>query len=76
MPWREYPPSMRRSSNTSEVTVVRRASVRGNGRPRLVAGVAETVRTGIAKAAAAIDNGGAMDVLNKLIAVSNRGAGA
>ena len=46
------------------------------GAALFVAGVADTVKSGIATAAAAIDSGAAMDVLNKLIAVSNRGASA
>jgi len=41
-----------------------------------VAGAADTVKAGIARAADAIDSGAAMDVLNQLIAVSNRGASA
>ena len=46
------------------------------GAALFVAGAADTVKAGIAKAADAIDSGAAMDVLNKLIAVSNRGASA
>ena len=46
------------------------------GAALFVAGEADTVKAGIAQAAAAIDSGAAMDVLNKLIAVSNRGASA
>ena len=46
------------------------------GAALFVAGDAETVKAGIAKAAAAIDNGSATGVLDKLIAVSNRGASA
>ena len=46
------------------------------GAALFVAGDAETVKAGIAKAAAAIDNGSAKGVLDKLIAVSNRGASA
>jgi anthranilate phosphoribosyltransferase len=41
-----------------------------------VAGEAETVKDGIATAAAAIDSGKAMEALNRLIDVSNRGAQA
>jgi anthranilate phosphoribosyltransferase len=41
-----------------------------------VAGQADTVKDGIAKAAAAIDNGSARNVLEQLIAVSNRKSGA
>jgi anthranilate phosphoribosyltransferase len=37
---------------------------------------AETVKSGIAKAAAAIDSGAALDVLNRLIAISNQGVPA
>jgi anthranilate phosphoribosyltransferase len=46
------------------------------GAALFVAGDAETVKAGIAKAAAAIDDGSAKGVLDKLIAVSNRGASA
>ncbi len=46
------------------------------GAALFVAGVVDTVTAGIAKAGAAIDSGAAMGGLNKLIAVSNRGAGA
>ena len=46
------------------------------GAALFVAGVTGTVKAGIAKAAAAIDGGSAKDVLEKLIAVSNRGAAA
>jgi anthranilate phosphoribosyltransferase len=45
------------------------------GAALFVAGEAETVQAGIARAAAAIDSGAALKVLEKLIAVSNR-AGA
>ena len=46
------------------------------GAALFVAGDAETVKAGIGKAAAAIDDGSAKGVLDKLIAVSNRGASA
>jgi anthranilate phosphoribosyltransferase len=46
------------------------------GAALFVAGAADTVKAGIARAADAIDSGAAMDVLNQLIAVSNRGASA
>ena len=46
------------------------------GAALFVAGQAETVKAGIGKAAAAIDSGSAKTVLEKLIAVSNRGASA
>ena len=46
------------------------------GAALFVAGVADTVKAGIAQAAAAIDGGAAMNVLNKLVSVSTRGAGA
>jgi anthranilate phosphoribosyltransferase len=46
------------------------------GAALFVAGQAETVKDGIATAAAAIDSGGALAVLNELIAVSNSGGGA
>ena len=45
------------------------------GAALFVSGQADTVKAGIARAAAAIDNGAANAVLEKLIAVSNRGAG-
>lgn len=44
------------------------------GAALFVAGVTDTVTSGIATAAAAIDNGGAMQVLTRLVAVSNQGA--
>lgn len=43
------------------------------GAALFVAGEADTVKVGIAKAAAAIDSGQAKDVLGRLVAVSNRG---
>jgi anthranilate phosphoribosyltransferase len=46
------------------------------GAALFVAGHADTVKAGIAKAAAAIDRGAATEVLKQLVAVSNRGAGA
>ena len=46
------------------------------GAALFVAGQAETVKAGIGKAAAAIDSGSAKTVLEKLTAVSNRGASA
>jgi anthranilate phosphoribosyltransferase len=46
------------------------------GAALLVAGEADTVKDGIARAAAAIDNGAARKVLETLIEVSNRGARA
>jgi anthranilate phosphoribosyltransferase len=46
------------------------------GAALFVAGEADTVEAGIAKASAAIDGGAAMDVLKKLVTVSNDGAGA
>jgi anthranilate phosphoribosyltransferase len=46
------------------------------GAALFVAGEAETVKDGIATAAAAIDSGKAMEALNRLIDVSNRGARA
>ena len=46
------------------------------GAALFVAGQAETVKAGIATAGAAIDSGAARDVLKKLVAVSNNGAGA
>jgi anthranilate phosphoribosyltransferase len=46
------------------------------GAAMFVAGQADTVKAGIAKTSAAIDSGAAMDVLRKLVAVSNNGAGA
>jgi anthranilate phosphoribosyltransferase len=46
------------------------------GAALFVAGHAETVKAGIASAAAAIDSGAAMSVLNKLVAMSNNGAAA
>lgn len=46
------------------------------GAALFVAGEADTVRAGIARAAAAIDSGDAMTVLNRLIDVSNRGGQA
>ena len=46
------------------------------GAALFVAGVAETVKAGIAQAAAAIDSGKAINVLNQLVTVSNRGAQA
>ena len=46
------------------------------GAALFVAGHADTVKAGLAKAAAAIDNGSAQDVLEKLIEISNRGARA
>jgi anthranilate phosphoribosyltransferase len=46
------------------------------GAALFVAGHAETVKAGIAKAAAAIDSGSARTVLDKLVAVSTRGASA
>lgn len=46
------------------------------GAALFVAGAADTVIAGIAKAGAAIDSGRAAQVLDQLIAVSNRGAGA
>jgi anthranilate phosphoribosyltransferase len=46
------------------------------GAALFVAGHADTVKAGIAKAAAAIDSGAAMEVLKKLVAASNRGASA
>jgi anthranilate phosphoribosyltransferase len=46
------------------------------GAALFVSGKAATVQQGIANAAAVIDNGAALKVLDQLIAVSNRGAGA
>ena len=46
------------------------------GAALFVAGQAETVKAGIATAAAAIDSGAAREVLTKLISVSNNGASA
>ena len=46
------------------------------GAALFVAGVADTIKTGIAKTAGAIDNGAAMNVLTQLIDVSNRGGQA
>jgi len=46
------------------------------GAALFVAGQAETVKAGIATAGAAIDSGAAREVLKKLVAVSNNGAGA
>jgi len=46
------------------------------GAALFVAGQAETVKAGIATAAAAIDCGAAKEILKKLVAVSNNGAGA
>ena len=46
------------------------------GAAMFVAGQADTVKAGIAKTSAAIDSGAAMDVLKKLVAVSNKGASA
>ncbi|OFW41782.1 MAG: anthranilate phosphoribosyltransferase [Acidobacteria bacterium RIFCSPLOWO2_12_FULL_67_14b] len=46
------------------------------GAALFVAGAADTVKAGIAAAAAAIDSGAARDVLARLIAASNRAAGA
>jgi anthranilate phosphoribosyltransferase len=46
------------------------------GAALFVAGQADTVKAGIAIAAAAIDDGRAQDVLARLIAISNRGAQA
>jgi anthranilate phosphoribosyltransferase len=46
------------------------------GAALFVAAGADTVKAGIAQAAAAIGSGAAMQVLDKLIAVSNRGASA
>ena len=46
------------------------------GAALLVAGEADTVKTGIAKAAAAIDSGAAETILANLVAVSNRGGNA
>ena len=46
------------------------------GAALFVAGEADTVKAGIAKASAAIDGGAAMDVLKRLIVVSNNGASA
>ena len=42
------------------------------GAALFVAGVADTVQDGIARSAAAIDSGAALQVLERLIAVSNR----
>ncbi len=46
------------------------------GAALFVAGQADTVRAGIAKAAGAIDSGKAKETLAKLIEISNRGAQA
>ena len=46
------------------------------GAALFVAGEADTVKAGIAKAAGAIDSGAAMEVLKKLIVVSNNGVTA
>jgi anthranilate phosphoribosyltransferase len=46
------------------------------GAALFVAGEADTVKAGIAKAAVAIDSGAAAEVLKKLVAVSNSGASA
>jgi anthranilate phosphoribosyltransferase len=46
------------------------------GAALFVAGAADTVQAGIARAAAAIDSGAARGVLDRLIAASNRTAGA
>ena len=46
------------------------------GAALFVAGEAETVQAGIARAAAAIDDGKAKDVLSRLVEVSNRGGQA
>ena len=46
------------------------------GAALFVAGEADTVKAGIAKAAAAIDSGAAAEILKKLVALSNSGASA
>ena len=61
--------SPERSRGTRDVVLL------NAGAALFVGGHASTVQDGIAKAAAAIDSGAAMKVLDQLIAVSNR-AGA
>ena len=67
--------------------IVRRVLAGDPGHPRdivllnagaalFVAGAAETVRAGIGMAAGAIDSGAARGVLARLVAASNRAAGA
>ena len=46
------------------------------GAALFVAGAADTVRAGIGMAAGAIDSGAARGVLDRLVSVSNRAAGA
>jgi anthranilate phosphoribosyltransferase len=81
------PESLKGGDAATNAAIVRAVLSGEQGRPRdvvllnagaalLVAGQAETVKEGIAKAAAAIDGGQAQKVLEKLIEVSNRGARA
>jgi anthranilate phosphoribosyltransferase len=81
-------PEALKGGDAAKNAAIVRAVLSGEGGPQrdvvllnagaalFVAGDAETVKAGIAKAAAAIDDGSAKGVLDKLIAVSNRGASA
>ena len=81
------PESLKGGDAATNATIVR-AVLNGEAGPQrdvvllnagaalFVAGHAETVKAGIATAAAAIDNGSAKGVLDRLVAVSKRGATA
>jgi anthranilate phosphoribosyltransferase len=81
------PESLKGGDAATNAKIVKAVLGGEQGRPRdvvllnagaamFVAGQADTVKDGIAKAAAAIDNGSARNVLERLIEVSNRKSGA
>jgi anthranilate phosphoribosyltransferase len=81
------PESLKGGDASTNAAIVRAVLKGDTGAPRdvvllnagaalFVAGEADTVVAGIAKAAAAIDSGKAANVLEQLVAVSNRGASA
>jgi anthranilate phosphoribosyltransferase len=81
------PESLKGGDAATNAAIVRSVLSGERGSPRdvvllnagaalFVAGAADTVKAGIAKAAAAIDGGAAQQVLTRLVAVSNLQAGA
>lgn len=81
------PESLKGGDAATNATIVRSVLDGATGNPRdvvvlnagaalFVAGAADTVRIGIGLAAAAIDSGAARGVLDRLVSVSNRSAGA
>jgi anthranilate phosphoribosyltransferase len=81
------PESLKGSDAQANAAIVRSVLAGDPGHPRdivllnagaalFVAGAAETVRAGIGMAAGAIDSGASRGVLDRLVAASNRAAGA